>query len=487
MFGRNEVERSRDDPYVSAMIHRLFKAGEQTSGRRIRSLFWCATGVALTLAVAALIAVREVARSLSDVAFDDATALIEVQKLRIAAETKGRKARGFLLTGDEETLTELARAAERYASRLRALDRSMPEASQKRSLEQIAAADRAYQRSLDRAIAMRKDGAPLETVKERFELEVQPAREELDHAITELSSLQERRLRDAARHARGRVSLAFWMLGGLAGAGVLCSAALAILLSRSLRALARQTNKLCELNTELDAFAGRVAHDLRNAMAPLSFIAALLRAGGGAPREPAALADKLQRTLDRSLAMLDGLLAFSKSGEPDPLAACSTALVVDDALEQLAPIIARVEGTVERDIEDATVACSRELLNVVVLNVLGNAIKFLEGRPLRLVQIGARSASGWCELTVTDSGPGISRETLGRIFEPFYRVPGTKVSGSGIGLATVHRIVHSHGGRIRVESEVGRGTTFRVELPLASPALTAPGSKLRGGTISGRS
>jgi signal transduction histidine kinase len=248
---------------------------------------------------------------------------------------------------------------------------------------------------------------------------------------------------------------------------------LAILLSRSLNALRRQSDELRELNNELDAFAGRVAHDLRNLMAPLSFIAALLRGSDSARPPPTAIAERLQRTLDRSLAMLDGLLAFSKSGKPDPLASCSTASVIDDVQEQLAPLIAKVQGTVECDIKDSAVACSRELLNVVVLNILGNALKFLEGRAVRLVRIESRPVDGRCELAIIDSGPGISEHALGRIFEPFYRVPGTKASGSGIGLATVHRIVHAHGGRIRVESNVDQGTTFRVELPLAGVELAS--------------
>jgi hypothetical protein len=63
--------------------------------------------------------------------------------------------------------------------------------------------------------------------------------------------------------------------------------------------------------------------------------------------------------------------------------------------------------------------------------------------------------------------PGIPEESLPRLFEPFYRVPGISVAGTGIGLATVHRIVQAHGGTIRAESVKGEGTRFEIRLPLA--------------------
>ena len=80
-------------------------------------------------------------------------------------------------------------------------------------------------------------------------------------------------------------------------------------------------------------------------------------------------------------------------------------------------------------------------------------------------------------LAIADTGPGIPPEAVGRIFEPFYRAPGARPGGAGIGLATVRRVMDAYGGAIAVESEVGRGTTFTVidvgmvwTLPLSSIA-----------------
>jgi len=113
------------------------------------------------------------------------------------------------------------------------------------------------------------------------------------------------------------------------------------------------------------------------------------------------------------------------------------ASVFGEALEQLAPDVARVDATIEPHIEEAEIACSRELLAVVVLNLLGNALKFMEGRDRRVVSISSGCSGGSCEIAIADTGPGISASDRARVFEPFYRVPGVRAQGHGIGLATV--------------------------------------------------
>ena len=107
--------------------------------------------------------------------------------------------------------------------------------------------------------------------------------------------------------------------------------------------------------------------------------------------------------------------------------------------------------------------------------MIGNALKFLDGEPERRVVVRATAANGTCDLIVADTGPGIPAAALPRIFEPFYRVPGTQTAGTGIGLATVHRIVEARGGSVTVESGMRHGSVFRVRLPLrASRGLTVP-------------
>jgi two-component system sensor histidine kinase PilS (NtrC family) len=86
----------------------------------------------------------------------------------------------------------------------------------------------------------------------------------------------------------------------------------------------------------------------------------------------------------------------------------------------------------------------------------------------------ASVAGGWVELSIADTGCGISAEAQEQIFEPFFT---TRTEGSGLGLSTVHRIVESHGGELQVESQEGEGTTFRVRLPRGEHAAADAGKE----------
>lgn len=103
------------------------------------------------------------------------------------------------------------------------------------------------------------------------------------------------------------------------------------------------------------------------------------------------------------------------------------------------------------------------LLDRVVDNLIGNAIKY--SRPGDDIEVEVRRDGDRVILTVGDHGPGIPEESLKRIFDRFYRVPGTEGSGAGLGLALVEEIVDWHGGCITIDSEPGVGSTLSVSLP----------------------
>jgi signal transduction histidine kinase len=108
----------------------------------------------------------------------------------------------------------------------------------------------------------------------------------------------------------------------------------------------------------------------------------------------------------------------------------------------------------------ATPADSTQLQQVLV-NLLKNAMQAMTTGGTLTLQTGETSDDVW--VSVSDTGGGIPQEQINRIFEPFYT---TKKKGTGLGLMIVQRIVRAHNGRIELESNVGRGTTFRIWLPL---------------------
>jgi two-component system OmpR family sensor kinase len=193
-----------------------------------------------------------------------------------------------------------------------------------------------------------------------------------------------------------------------------------------------------------------------------------------------AAAQRIERSVQRAGRMVDDFLAFSRLGrrmEND--ARTQAAAVIRSTLDDLSERIAADGISVELDLqEDAVVACGETLFRQVVSNLVGNALKFLHQRDRRLLQVRLEVRDGRCRLEVEDTGPGVAPEAISQIFDPFYRAPGSTGPGTGIGLATVRRIVEAHGGSVTVESRPGQGALFRVVLPAApsppSPTLPAP-------------
>jgi signal transduction histidine kinase len=112
-------------------------------------------------------------------------------------------------------------------------------------------------------------------------------------------------------------------------------------------------------------------------------------------------------------------------------------------------------------------------LTQVLLNLVGNAIKFTDAGEVR---IAAGAANGHFTVSVSDTGPGIPPEECERIFEKFGQVDSSNAKakgGTGLGLTIAKQIVEMHGGRIWVESTMGQGSTFRMELPVRAAAAAS--------------
>ena len=103
------------------------------------------------------------------------------------------------------------------------------------------------------------------------------------------------------------------------------------------------------------------------------------------------------------------------------------------------------------------------LLDRVIDNLVGNAVKYTHSGDC--IEVEVRRSSGQVHIVVRDHGPGIPEDGLARVFDRFYRIPGTEKPGAGLGLALVKEVVDWHGGCITIESEIGNGSTFTVSLP----------------------
>lgn len=222
-----------------------------------------------------------------------------------------------------------------------------------------------------------------------------------------------------------------------------------------------------ERNRDLDAFAGRVAHDSRGPLGTLTL--AVSQVARRVPSETAVIA-VLRRTVSRMDGILAGLLALSRS-EPRPDAVCDPAEAAAGLKEDLALGSQEQAVDLRVAVEPARVRCFEPLLRQVLFNLADNAIKYRRTGVVASVEIEGHALDDAYELSVRDNGVGMSPEDARRAFEPFFRAQRVRERpGTGLGLSIVKRVIEGSGGAVTVDSRLGEGTTFRAKLPLASEA-----------------
>ncbi|HKU15045.1 MAG TPA: response regulator [Steroidobacteraceae bacterium] len=230
------------------------------------------------------------------------------------------------------------------------------------------------------------------------------------------------------------------------------------------RRVAERTAELEIANRELEAFSYSVAHDLR---APLRLIHAhvqMLRDYRGSPtaREPLIHLDQIQRGAREMSALIDGLLALSRISHME-MRHEITAL--DDLVKRAVSQVGQETG--ERVIEWRiaslpAAACDADLMLQVFANLIDNAVKYSRPRPQAVIEIGLGSADGEKYIFVRDNGVGFDMRYARKLFGVFQRLHRhDEFEGTGIGLATVSRIIERHGGRIWADSRLGQGAEFR--------------------------
>lgn len=248
--------------------------------------------------------------------------------------------------------------------------------------------------------------------------------------------------------------------------GMLTGAAFAWMhrrLRRSQEETRRVAKELEIRNRELESFAYSLSHDVRAPLRHVDGFARILAEDHGydLPAEARDLLSKIQVGAHRTQQLIDALLRFYRVGGQG-LRMQSTDL--NQLAEEVITGLKRDLG--ERNVTFevshlSQVTCDRGLTTQVFWNLLANAVKFTGPQPQARIRVGEQLQNGKKAFFVQDNGVGFDMEHAGKLFTPFHRLHAQEdFEGTGIGLATVQRIVQKHNGEIWVTSTPGQGSTF---------------------------
>jgi signal transduction histidine kinase len=217
-----------------------------------------------------------------------------------------------------------------------------------------------------------------------------------------------------------------------------------------------------------------VAHEVKNPLNSMRLWLEVLKANMPVDPEPQQAVKMLDNEIDRLDRAVKTFLNFTKPVEMS-LEETDLRELLSEVVDAARPSIQKASVNLHVDLPSQfpPVMLDRQLMHQAVLNLLLNASEFTPAGGV--INLGLRRSGEFAEIAISDTGKGISTEDQLKIFQLFFT---TRPGGTGIGLANTFRFVQIHNGHIEFDSELGRGTTFRIQLPLAR-ALEPAGGKVR--------
>jgi len=230
----------------------------------------------------------------------------------------------------------------------------------------------------------------------------------------------------------------------------------------------KRTKELQEANQELEAFSYSVSHDLRAPLRHMDGFTRILQQeyGKQLPEEARHHLDRVRSATTHMSSLVEDLLRLSRLGrQSTQLRTVALGELLEEAKTEVSAAIG--DRAIEWQIAELPEAnVDANLFRQVWVNLLANAIKFSRNQPKAVIKIGSREEKGETIVFVRDNGAGFDPRYADKLFGVFQRLHRQdEFEGTGIGLATVHRIVQKHGCRVWAESQPGQGATFYFTVP----------------------
>lgn len=277
----------------------------------------------------------------------------------------------------------------------------------------------------------------------------------------------------AGRIGQSRRRGAIWAVE-LDAIGVLLAIFAATLALRISHAHARAVEELRHVAErkagELEAFATRMAHDIRNPLTTAKLAFDDLARSASLDEKPRRSAARGSRAVAHAVEVIEALLNFARAGaRAQPGVTAAPAAVAEEVAAVVRPRAEQVSAELQVVARSgACVACGPGMLASVLGNLVGNALTYVDGAPVRRVRVEIDEQGAEVRVTVSDTGPGLPAGVEpAALFQPYMRGPGARGRGLGLGLATVSRIVEAHHGRLGVDSSP-EGCRFWFTLPRAT-------------------
>lgn len=432
--------------------------------------------VVLAAGWSASVSLRETVAANAAVMNVDSSSLIELERLRALAESQVTNSRAYFLLGSKAVFEKQKEDKQRLSEGMAKFvkENSLPQISEiAATVENIAKQEKDF---FDQAVAFREKLTESKIVAQFYQSKTSPLLSQLNEQFDQIAKLENASLEEAHVRARQAGTDAqaqipknmLWFMSAVTA--IFLSATILVLwLLIGRRSQQRIRDRLYadaqKSVLERDELIAAIAHDMKEPLADLEAIAKDLSP------EPADLVRGVANEISSAVSdIVDqkraDMGAFTLRLEQLPLTN-----VLEEAQSMLQPLAKKRDVTLQFDVVNPSVLAyvDRERVMRVLSNLVGNAVKFSpkNGR----VQIKVKSDAQFANISVIDSGPGMSEARRTSIFDNFWQAKGTADQGPGVGLAVVKTIIEAHGGTVRADKNLlGGGSVFTFSLPRRRPA-----------------